>query len=220
MITYTRKNKKRGLSLSLKIEPSGEVVVYAPRLTPKFMLDQFVKKNQNWIIKQKAKLKNKKPLIGDEFIYLFGKRYSLKIKEIDQPTSGFYVLENELIYQPPLATHPPTTVPKKRLESFLKNTAINYILPRTHQLAQKMKLEFKKISFRQQKTRWGSCSSQKNLNFNWRLVHFEPKVIDYVIIHELAHLKHMNHSKKFWSLVAQFDPDYKKHRKVLRDTRY
>ena len=220
MITYTRKQKKRGFNLTLKVEPSGEVVVYAPKLTPKFMLDQFVKKNQDWIIKQKVRLKNKKPLIGDSFVYLFGKRYSLAIKEINQPTSGFYVFKNELVYQPPATTHLPTKIPKKRLESFLKNTAESYILPRTHQLAQEMRLKFKKVSLRQQKTRWGSCSSQKNLNFNWRLVHFEPKVIDYVIIHELAHLKHMNHSKAFWSLVAQFDPDYKKHRKALKEAEY
>ena len=74
-----------------------------------------------------------------------------------------------------------------------------------------MQTSYNKITLRRQKTRWGSCSSKKNLNFNWQLVYFEPKIIDYVIIHELAHLTHMNHSKNFWQLVEKYDPEYKKH---------
>lgn len=98
-----------------------------------------------------------------------------------------------------------------KLEQFLKNTASHYIIARTHALKETMQVSFNKITLKKQKTRWGSCSSKKNLNFNWQLVYFEPNIIDYVIIHELAHLVHMNHSKQFWNMVARFDPNYKKH---------
>ncbi len=220
MTLYTLKPKKRSLSLSLKVTDGGEVVVYAPKFTPKFMIDKFVKKNQTWIAKQKTKLKKKKIMTGDDFIYLFGKRYQLKVKNIHQPLSGFYIISNQLIYQPPSSLKTQSVIPKKRLEKFLKHTAQNYIIPRTKQLADKMELKYKRISLKQQSTRWGSCSNQKNLNFNWRLVHFDPKVIDYVIIHELAHLKYLDHSKAFWALVAKYDGKYKEHKKVLRNARY
>lgn len=68
-----------------------------------------------------------------------------------------------------------------------------------------------------QKTRWGSCSSDKTLSFSWRLVLAPPEVRDYVIIHELCHLTHMDHSPAFWAMVEGIDPDYKEHRKWLKD---
>ena len=74
-----------------------------------------------------------------------------------------------------------------------------------------------KISIRDQKTRWGSCSSEGNLSFNWRLILAPPDVLDYVVIHELCHRKEMNHSKEFWALVESLMPEYKERRKWLRE---
>ena len=73
------------------------------------------------------------------------------------------------------------------------------------------------IHIKDQKTRWGSCSSKRNLNFNWRLVMAPPEVLDYVVVHELSHLTHMNHSRDFWELVGQVMPEYKQMRKWLRE---
>ncbi|MCX6797873.1 MAG: SprT family zinc-dependent metalloprotease [Candidatus Falkowbacteria bacterium] len=77
--------------------------------------------------------------------------------------------------------------------------------------------KYKSISIRNQKTRWGSCSRRGGLSFNYRLIFFSPQVIDYVIAHELCHLKEFNHSKKFWDLVARAIPDYKKIRRELKN---
>lgn len=76
--------------------------------------------------------------------------------------------------------------------------------------------KYKSLSIRNQKTRWGSCSREGGLNFNYRLILFSPQVIDYVIVHELCHLKEFNHSKNFWALVAQAIPDYQKLRRELK----
>lgn len=77
--------------------------------------------------------------------------------------------------------------------------------------------QYNTITVRDQKTRWGSCSSRGTLSFNYRLIFAPPAVLDYVVVHELCHLTHMNHSKDFWGLVASVMPDYAVHRKWLRE---
>jgi predicted metal-dependent hydrolase len=74
-----------------------------------------------------------------------------------------------------------------------------------------------RISIRNQKSRWGSCSQKGNLNFNYRIVHLPEKYLNYIIVHELCHLQEFNHSKRFWDLVAEMIPEYKKIRKEFRN---
>ena len=73
------------------------------------------------------------------------------------------------------------------------------------------------ITVRDQRSRWGSCSSRGTLSFNYRLIFAPPAVLDYVVVHELCHLTHMNHSKDFWNMVSSVMPEYKEYRKWLRD---
>ena len=102
------------------------------------------------------------------------------------------------------------------LQRFLVGVATKYVVTRTQQLAKVMGIKYGRISIREQRSRWGSCSSRGNLNFNWRLVHFPTEIIDYVIIHELAHRLEMNHSAKFWQIVAKYDPAHRIHRGHLK----
>lgn len=217
--SYTYKSDPRAHSIKIKIEQGGKVVVVKPRIVPQFIADQFVKKNAQWIVTQLGKISQTGNFNTPEYTHIFGKKYVKKIEFSSQRKIGISVKDETVIFNP-------TTVPildtreqqnmwsekfEAKLSDFLKKTASHYIVERTHILAKKMDLSFNKITLRQQKTRWGSCSSQKALNFNWRLVHFETPIIDYVIIHELSHLVHMDHSSKFWQLVARFDPEYAKH---------
>ncbi len=80
-----------------------------------------------------------------------------------------------------------------------------------------MRVTYGRISIREQKTRWGSCSSKGNLNFNWRLIFAPEDVLDYIVVHELAHRKEMNHSPAFYAVVASVLPDYKKAQRWLRE---
>jgi predicted metal-dependent hydrolase len=76
--------------------------------------------------------------------------------------------------------------------------------------------KFNRIFIKDQKTRWGSCSSRKNLNFNYKIIFLPNELLEYVITHELCHLKEMNHGKKFWELIEQTNPEYKTHHEKLR----
>jgi predicted metal-dependent hydrolase len=89
------------------------------------------------------------------------------------------------------------------LEQWYRAEAARLISERAARLGSQMGVHCKRIVIRGQKTRWGSCSHKKNLSFNWKLIMAPEPVIDYVVIHELAHLKEMNHSKRFWELVGQ-----------------
>lgn len=99
----------------------------------------------------------------------------------------------------------------------LADLALKVISVKVKHYAGLMNVQYGRITIRNQKTRWGSCSSKGNLNFNCLLMLAPDEVVDYVVIHELCHLIEMNHSKVFWKQVEQMMPDYKKHRKWLKD---
>jgi predicted metal-dependent hydrolase len=87
---------------------------------------------------------------------------------------------------------------------------------RTAYFAERMGVTYNRITIREQKTRWGSCSSAGNLNFNWKLVLMPSELLDYVVVHELAHRKEMNHSPRFWAVVEKELPDYHERREKLK----
>lgn len=96
-----------------------------------------------------------------------------------------------------------------------RNAAKEYFPKRVAYYAEIIGVSYGRIAIRDQKTKWGSCSGKGNLNFNWRLMLAPPKVLDYVVVHELCHRKEMNHSQKFWTLVEEYMPDYRQYRSWL-----
>jgi hypothetical protein len=214
MIPYIHKTHPRSRSIKIKVEANGQVVVVTPKRTPQHAIEAFVSQNQIWIQRTLTKIELKKPAVSDDQLSIFGKTYQKKV----DPTLpvGVHIRDLTCLISPADSLTIDQAKITKQLERFLRNTAEKYIVPRTHRIGQMMGIEFGKITLRQQKTRWGSCSSQGNLNFNWRLVHYTPAIIDYVIIHELAHRAHMDHSSRFWQLVSRYDPDYRQHRGWLK----
>jgi len=103
------------------------------------------------------------------------------------------------------------------LEKKYRDAAKRYLYERVEYYTQITGSAYQGIRIADQKTRWGSCSSNKTLSFSWRIMLAPPRVTDYVVIHEVCHLKHMNHSKDFWNMVESLDPDYKEHRKWLKE---
>ena len=94
---------------------------------------------------------------------------------------------------------------------------VNEIYWEDKQIFMKTNLPYVNITIREQKTRWGSCSSSGTLSFNWRLMLAPPRILDYVVVHELCHFKYMDHSSKFWALVESVLPDYRERRKWLKE---
>lgn len=110
-----------------------------------------------------------------------------------------------------------TDIQREALEKRYLAAAKEYFPKRAAYFAPLTGGTYHRITIRDQKTRWGSCSAKGTLSFNWRLMLAPPAVLDYVIVHELCHLTHMDHSKAFWALVESVCPDYRTHRKWLKD---
>ena len=106
----------------------------------------------------------------------------------------------------------------KEEEKKLRKAAKAILPVKTKYYAQKMGLKYGRITITGAKTRFGSCSSEGNISYSFRLMRFPNDAIDYVVVHELAHLVEMNHSQKFWDIVASVFPDYKDRRKLLRQS--
>ncbi|MFA7088069.1 MAG: M48 family metallopeptidase [Patescibacteria group bacterium] len=110
------------------------------------------------------------------------------------------------------------SAPKRNRPEYLarKEEARLMIANRLEELNRYYNFKYGRISIRDQRTRWGSCSKKGNLNFNYRLMNLPERVRDYVIVHELCHLKEFNHSSRFWDLVSAALPDYRELRKILK----
>lgn len=111
----------------------------------------------------------------------------------------------------------PDYIINPELEAVYKKKARQQLEARCAYFAELMGVAYNRISIRSAKTRWGSCSARGNLNFHWKLILMPPQVLDYVVVHELAHRKEMNHSPRFWARVEAVLPDYKQRRRWLKE---
>lgn len=199
-------------SLSLHIHPDGKLEVRAPKYVPEFIIRQFVASKENWIEKTRKKLsalpksKNTKYQEGEIF-RIGGKGYALHV------TDG-----NAIVLTPTRLFFPKKflTKPKYHMELFCRKFAKDFLTKRIAIFAEKMGVTYKRISIRDTTSRWGSCSSSGTISFSYRLILADLSIIDYVLIHELAHITHPHHRLSFWARVGAFYPEYALARTRLR----
>lgn len=199
-------------TIALVIEPDGRIIVRAPRYVSKAEIFTFVHEKQNWLKKKlteiNARQQPKKIFTLDETHYFLGRAYSLQITEAQEIHLG------DFLYVPQKFL----TNLQDYLLTWYKKQARYFILQRVNFYSQLLlHASYRIVRITNARTSWGSCSPNGNLAFSWRLMMAPLDVIDYVVIHELCHLEHHNHSKKFWDKVAYYMPDYKKWRDWLKE---
>ncbi len=210
-IPFVHKKSSRSRSVKIHVERDGTVVVTTPERFATSRIPRYVEEARSWIENRLLEVKTKPQLFSETQVYFFGEpRELITTDNMD----GEVIVRGNKIYVSPITVS--KLAVKTLIEKWLKHRCSEYCLERLELLARKMGVEYRGVRFKQQKTCWGSCSSDKNLNFNWRLIHAPKEVIDYVIIHELAHTVHLNHSHAFWDLVAKYDPDHPFHRGWLK----
>ena len=109
--------------------------------------------------------------------------------------------------------------PSALVTQWLRDKAAEVLPEKTKTWAEKIGVAYNRVVLKDQRTLWASCSAQKNINYSYRIIKMPPVVQDYLIIHELCHLVHMNHGAEYWQLVGQFSPEYKLHRRWLNDNK-
>lgn len=198
-------------SISIQITRSGEVVVKAPRFVPMFVINQFINSKEEWIIKNTKKFQKKKAgpkqyVQGETFWYL-GNEHKLNLGD-------FTEISVTTTFNFPKFLHFRI---QKELEAWYKKQAKEIITKRLAYHTVHMKASYKSVMFSDTKSKWGTCGPDNDLQFNWRLVMVPLVVLDYVVIHELAHTTEKNHGEKFWKKVAANTPAYRQHRKWLNN---
>lgn len=178
--------------------------------------EELLKENAVWVLEKKRKYDAYREQIpdrefkeGEQFPYL-GEQYEIVVEQ--RPASQ--VIENEFRLA---RHHVEQTSIKRALETLYRRKAQELFENRADHFANKMGVEYNKIEIRNQRTKWGSCSTTGTLGLNWRLMMASADVIDYIVIHELAHLQEQNHTDEFWSLVAEYDLSYQDHARWLQD---
>ena len=212
-VEITRKKIK---NIILKVTSDGRVLISAPTRVPQSYLKEFIKIKENWIVKKLEEVKNRKKKEinyenGEEIIYL-GKKYYLEV--INYYTEKV-VIQDEKIYIYCLKNS--TTEDRERIfKNWLKVELGTILKDLTYKIGKMIGYLPNEIRIRDMKSRWGSCiSARKVITYNLQLA-FQPlPIIEYVVLHELAHIPYPNHQKEFWNFVEKFIPDWKERRKLL-----
>lgn len=214
MTDYTIIHSKRK-TIAIHITKDATVEVRAPLKAPKAEIDRLVASKRDWISKHLAarerSVQNKVAFTLDygDAVPMRGKEYPIVAK--DGNRVGF---DGECFYLPPAL---PTEQIKQSVIQIYSMVAKNLLTNKVIDFAKLMGVTPIAVKINGAKTRWGSCSGKNSINFSWRLIMAGDDVIDYVVVHELAHIKEHNHSDRFWAVVAAVLPDYKERQARLKE---
>ncbi len=203
-IVFVRNRKAR--RYILRLLPGGTARVTIPRGGTIEHAVEFARKNTRWL--QRQILRAPPEWRNGSDIFLRGSPERL---EVVPNGNGFHVAFAGARLQ--VASEAEA---RRIIEKHLRDLASEELVPRTLELARQHDLEVRSVQIRNQRSRWGSCSARRTLSLNWRLIQTPEFVRDYIIIHELMHLREMNHSSRFWAHVAAACPDYAEAERWLR----
>ena len=216
-VIFSKKRKSISIQVHEKI-----IIVRSTLWASKKDLKSFILKHQNWInkkiLEQKSKIKIQYNFINNETFFLMGKAFNLKLDK--SLNNSPYILNNFIIASNNKATTKKFGTVKEQLEYLFKEIAYNHLYERTQYYSKLIFVYPKLISIKNYKSRWGSCSSKGEIYYNWKIIMAPDKIIDYLIVHELCHMIHFNHSKQFWSKVQEYITDYKDRRLWLKNNSY
>jgi len=201
-------------TMGLEIQPNATIVVRAPRRAALRQIYHFVESHNDWIERKlaqvlaRSKPKPKEFVHDEEFLFL-GQTCRLYLTDASAPSVSF---DGRLLLSK-------TSLLQARgvILDWYKNQARNVIGERVDVHATMMRCQPTGIRITSPRRRWASCGAAGGLNFNWRIVMGPLEVIDYIVVHELAHLKHRGHGRDFWDFVANFFPSYRISRQWLKD---
>lgn len=213
-VPYELRESEDATEPRIDVDINGVAVVLPADSTER--PNKLLKENANWVIEKKEKYDTYREQIperrfeaGETFPYL-GEPHEIRIEQ----RSASAVSDGEFRLA---AHHVEETSVKRALETLYRRKARERFERRVEELADEMGVEYDQLQIRNQRTKWGSCSTSGTIGLNWRLLMAPPEIIDYIIVHELAHLQEPNHTDAFWALVSQHDPECQDHAAWLEE---
>jgi predicted metal-dependent hydrolase len=225
-VEYSVKRGKRKKTIAITITPTAQVIVLTPYSITKGDISRIVKKKARWILEKQeffgilAALFPEKEFVSGEQILYLGRKYRLKVVQVSRDCSSIPELMGRRMFV--LVNQYLNSREKKKI---IKDAIVKWYFAKSEKIIKQRVNRYSKfigvnpqeIKIKDQKKRWGSCSISGVLRFNWRVAIAPMSIIDYIIVHELSHLKIKNHSKEFWRLVSLVLPDYQKRRDWLKN---
>ena len=221
-IAYTIERSKRK-SISIAVLRDGQVVIKVPQNILQSTIDEIIRKKQNWILSKKLEIMAQNEMkermdylsyqAGSNLLYE-GKLYPLMIhydKSNKQSVVKFTGTSFELF-----VNNEDAMFIRSLMRAWYRENARLKFQERVTYYNTFLKLTYGTIRIKEQKGCYGSCSAKGNLNFNWKCILAPSEILDYVVVHELCHLRYFNHSKQFWDLVSRLMPDYKEKIKWIK----
>ncbi len=225
---YTIKRHPRAKYVKLKASQKHGLELVVPTRFSLKNIPAVLLENRTWIEKQLlklSKLAENDLFVHEEIlpekIFLRSINQIWNIQYIDSPSPIKIISRphQEMAIIGKIETQHHKDQCKKLLTHWVKKMAKIYLASQLNQISQVTQLSYEKLTIRDQKTRWGSCTRDKNISLNFRILFLPEHLASHILIHELCHTVHLNHSDKFWSLVAKFDPNWQEHRNVVRKTK-
>ncbi|NJL93984.1 MAG: M48 family metallopeptidase [Anaerolineae bacterium] len=224
-IHYTVRESARARRSSLQVDPERGLLVVLPMGVQGLIdLEALLRERQTWILKHLAdrEAAARQYTTGETLLFL-GEVLHLEVMPTQTARRTTVARQGGVLrvrLNRSVHAAEQSQVVRSAIESWYRTQARQDLPPRAARWASQIDVSFQKVTIKSQRTRWGSCSSLGNLNFNWRLIQAPPGAVDYVVIHELCHLIELNHSPRFWSLVATHCPDYKTWMRWLQEHHY
>ena len=213
-ISIKRTNRLKTVSLKVK---NQEVVLSVPKFVTNSEIDNIIERKINWIRNKLAIEKTnsfnikRKYENGEKFLY-FGSEYSLKIKHSN--SDNVYLDNNIMIVE--VKNNSKAVHIRNILNNWYIAESKKYLIKTTNYYEVLIGVSVNKLIFGKYKSKWGSCNSKKTISYDWRIIMAPLEVIHYLIIHELCHIKHLNHSNDFWKTVEKYMANYKLQKKWLK----
>jgi predicted metal-dependent hydrolase len=209
--------RKKRKTLTIKISLEGEVLVYAPPKASIRSVENLLCDKAEWVAKTRARILDGLNQDRDKVPFL-GRKYNLNIVEGCGKKTGIEFDGSQFhIYCKQSGSPEFRDEFKGVLYGWYKEKLLGLVTARIRELSNIMEVEPNKISIRAQKTIWGSCSYDNNISINLKLALAPLEIIDYILVHELCHIKHKNHSSEFWLAVESVMPDYHVKRRWLKE---
>lgn len=211
--------RKRIKNIIIRVNSEGEVLISAPLKVPKHYIESIVKEKESWIrekitLVQRKKARENLYENGDSFFYL-GREYPVVI---ESSTEEFCKLEQGRFL---IATQENSFENRKKLiDQWVYQNFYPHLIELTMDMGERIGYTPTKIKFRDMKTRWGSCNTlTRSITYNHQLYKKPIEAVEYVVLHELAHIPYPHHQRSFWEFVEKYMPDWKNRRKLLKELR-